>query len=270
VSSRPARHRRADQSRLGPAQLLARLSTPGAVTAPPVTEGWVPDPPVPPAAPRPPVRELPGVRWGPSGRAVAGVAGVLLVAVLVAVLTVWRAQPSAEAVPALRRSGSDVVPEPQGPVTAARASPGGDVVVHVVGAVREPGLVRVPTGARVADAVRAAGGLQGRALAASVNLARPVVDGEQIVVQRRGGVPLAGAAPAPPAGTTPRGGAAPVDLNTATVDVLDALPGIGPVLAQRILDWRTAHGRFSTVDELGEVAGIGEVTLGELRPLVTV
>ena len=222
-----------------------------------------------------------GVRWAPARRAVIGLAVVLLVAVLVAVLLVWRAQPSAEAAPVLRRSPAATsaattpvaatVAMSQDTATGAHAP--AEVVVHVVGAVHRPGLVHLPVGSRVADAVSAAGGTTAGARAASVNLARLLVDGEQLVVQRRGRpalVPAPGAAApelASGAGTAPTG---PVDLNSATQEALDALPGIGPVLAQRILDWRTANGRFSSVDELGEVSGIGEATLADLRPVVTV
>jgi competence protein ComEA len=114
--------------------------------------------------------------------------------------------------------------------------------------------------------VAAAGGATRKGDLGSVNLARPLVDGEQIVVLPRGKA----AAPPPPgsstSGTAPPG--QPIDLNTATLDQLDGLPGLGPVLAQRIIDWRTAHGRFSSVDELTEVSGIGERTLADLRPLV--
>jgi competence protein ComEA len=157
--------------------------------------------------------------------------------------------------------------------SATSAGAAAEVVVHVVGAVRRPGLVHLPVGSRVADAVSAAGGTTAEARTASVNLARLVVDGEQLVVQRRGRPSLApapgAAAAAVPsgAGTAPSG---PIDLNTATQEALDALPGIGPVLAQRIVEWRTAHGRFSSVDELGEVSGIGDATLADLRPVVTV
>ena len=147
------------------------------------------------------------------------------------------------------------------------------MVVHVVGAVHRPGLVRLPAGSRVSDAVAAAGGTTAAARAASVNLARVLVDGEQVVVQSRNGPPVV-AAPGTVAGAGAAGGApgpaGPVDLNSATLEALDGLPGIGPVLAQRILDWRAAHGRFSSVDELGEVSGIGEATLADLRPAVTV
>ena len=218
------------------------------------------------------------MRWSAARPAVVGVAAVLAVAVLVALLLVWRAQPSAEAAPAVHRSlpasaeGPGVTP-PAATTATTAAGPAPEVVVHVVGAVHHPGLVRLPAGSRVADAVRAAGGTTASARPASVNLARLLVDGEQLVVQRRGSAPLV-AAPGPAgavgsAGATPAP-SAPVDLNSATLEALDGLPGIGPVLAQRILDWRTAHGRFSSVDELGEVSGIGEATLADLRPVVTV
>ncbi|MGN6300737.1 MAG: ComEA family DNA-binding protein [Angustibacter sp.] len=150
------------------------------------------------------------------------------------------------------------------------ASAGAVVLVHVVGQVRRPGVVRLAPGARVEDAVAAAGGATGRADLAAVNLARPVVDGEQIVVPRPGEAtppagPSGGASPSP--GTSAAG---PVDLNAATPEQLDALPGIGPVLAGRIVDFRTQHGRFGSVDELGDVSGIGDALLERLRPLVRV
>jgi competence protein ComEA len=148
----------------------------------------------------------------------------------------------------------------------------GIVLVHVVGQVRHPGVVRLPAGARVEQALAAAGGATSKADLVRVNLARPVVDGEQIVVPKPGEA-MTGAAGVVggllgPGSTT--GAAAPVDLNTAGLAELDTLPGVGPVLAQRILDWRSQNGRFSTVDELGEVSGIGEKVLENLRPLVRV
>jgi competence protein ComEA len=214
----------------------------------------------------------PPARWAPTGRAVGGLVVVVVVAVLVALVLVWQAQPAAQAAPRVRRvlpAASPSVQQTGGAGPTAQTGTGAVLVVHVVGAVRHPGLVRLPGGARVADAVRAAGGATGAARLASVNLARLVVDGEQLVVQRRGGAAVLAA----PAVGAPAGGAAPtapVDLNTATLESLDGLPGIGPVLAQRILDWRAAHSRFSSVDELGEVSGIGEATLSDLRPLVVV
>jgi competence protein ComEA len=251
----------------------------------------VPGRPAPPTwAPEgsgvPPVR----VRWVPSRRASAGLVLVLLVAGLVAVLLLWRAQPAARAAPPVHRVAATTLSVDAtattapvgavgpGAVTGATSAAAADVVVQVVGAVHRPGLVRLPTGSRVADAVRAAGGLTATAQEASVNLARVLVDGEQLLVQRRGR-PAILPAPGPAVGSA--GGVAgglaaggsptmPVDLNTATLEQLDGLPGIGPVLAQRILDWRTANGRFDSVDELGEVSGIGEAHLSDLRPLVVV
>ncbi|MFF2267505.1 ComEA family DNA-binding protein [Cellulosimicrobium cellulans] len=151
--------------------------------------------------------------------------------------------------------------------TDAEGAPTGSVVVHVVGQVVTPGLVTVAADARVADALEAAGGATAEADLAALNLARTVTDGEQIVVPRPGEVvPAAGSAP-PAAGTT-AGGA--VDLNTADAAALDALPGIGPVLAERIVAWREENGPFTTVDELGEVSGIGPAVLADVRDLVRV
>lgn len=149
-----------------------------------------------------------------------------------------------------------------------------ELLVYVVGRVAHPGVVRVTAGARVQDAVAAAGGALRGADVTAINLARPVVDGEQVVVPRPGQVlPAAGS----PAGTGsgssvsgPGGGAAVLDLNAATETDLEALPGVGPVLAERIVAWRSEHGRFSTVDELSEVSGIGDRVLERLRPRVRV
>jgi competence protein ComEA len=146
------------------------------------------------------------------------------------------------------------------------------VVVHVVGRVRHPGVRRLPAGSRVADAVQAAGGVTGRADLSLLNLARVLVDGEQVRVPAVGEQvgPVASAGGGAAGGAGPGGAAgAPVPLNTADLAALDTLPGVGPVLAQRILDWRTAHGRFTSVDELGEVSGIGEKLLAQLSPRVT-
>ncbi|MFD6092971.1 ComEA family DNA-binding protein [Oerskovia sp. NPDC060338] len=147
-------------------------------------------------------------------------------------------------------------------------SPAGEsaVVVHVVGAVAAPGLVTVPEGSRVADALAAAGDATAEADLAGVNLAREVVDGEQIVVPRPG--EAVAAAPGPVTGTGSEAG--PVDLNSADQTALDALSGIGPVLAARIVEWREANGRFTSVEELGEVSGIGDALLARLRDQVRV
>jgi competence protein ComEA len=140
------------------------------------------------------------------------------------------------------------------------------LVVHVVGAVLRPGLYRVKEGSRVDDAIRQAGGAKPKAALELVNLAAPVADGQQVIVPTRG-------AAGPAAGTGPvaAGGASPgmrVHLNSATLEDLDALPGIGPVTAQKIIDYRTEHGAFSSVDELDAVSGIGPARLAQLKELV--
>jgi competence protein ComEA len=160
------------------------------------------------------------------------------------------------------------------PATAGPSTAAGVVVVHVVGRVRRPGLVRLAVGSRVSDAVIAAAGATAGARLDRLNLARPVTDGEQILVPGAqdpvpvGGAGTAGSAGAAGGSSAPAGAA--VDLNTATSADLDGLPGVGPVLAGRILAWRAQHGRFSRVAELGEVPGIGDKLLAQLTPLVRV
>jgi competence protein ComEA len=141
------------------------------------------------------------------------------------------------------------------------------VVVSVVGRVARPGLVTLPSGSRVADAVDAAGGLLPDADPASLNLAAVVADGQQVAV----GVPgVAGTAQPGTVGGVPPGVGGPVNLNTATVGELDGLPGIGPVLAERIVAYRTAEGPFASVAQLDDVPGIGPAIATELAELVTV
>jgi len=146
------------------------------------------------------------------------------------------------------------------------------VTVHVVGEVTDPGVVQVPDGSRVADVVLAAGGALASADLERINLARLVADGEQVHVPAPGEQVLAGSngSVGGPPGAAIGGTAAPVNLNTADLTLLDSLPGVGPVLAQRILDWRAEHGRFTSIDELGEVSGIGDKLLSQLTPKVTV
>ena len=159
------------------------------------------------------------------------------------------------------RDGADAAVPPSAGALKARAPAETPVVVHVVGAVRRPGLYRLREGDRTADAVARAGGATARADLALVNLAAPVVDGAQIVVPAR----VQSAAGAPTAPAAARG---PLHLNTATVEQLDELPGVGPATAQKIVDYRQEHGAFTSVDELDAVPGIGPARLAELRELV--
>ncbi|MFK0168104.1 helix-hairpin-helix domain-containing protein [Streptomyces sp. NPDC090306] len=168
---------------------------------------------------------------------------------------------------------------------AAAGSPGAEIVVDVGGKVRRPGVRRLPAGSRVADALRAAGGVRPGVGTDGLNRARFLVDGEQVLVGASaapGTVPVPGAvsagggggagavagAVAGGAGVPGAGPAAPVALNTATADQLDTLPGVGPVLAQHIVDYRTQHGGFRSVNELREVNGIGDRRFADLRDLV--
>lgn len=149
----------------------------------------------------------------------------------------------------------------RGPVKAVAAKL---LVIDVAGAVRRPGLYRLRSGSRIDDAIAAAGGPTAKAQLDAVNLAAPIADGEQVVVPGRGAVGAPAASP-PAAGSTP---SAPLDLNTATAEQLDSLPGIGPVTAQKILDYRQKHGPFRSVAELEGVPGIGPGRLAQLKGLV--
>lgn len=162
-----------------------------------------------------------------------------------------------------------VAPLPPSPGLGAGATgaPHARVVVDVVGAVRRPGLYRLEQGSRIADAVARAGGATPKAELAQVNLAAPLADGEQVVVPKRG--PAGAALPGPPGSPGAAGApSAPIQLSTATLEQLDSLPGVGPSTAQKILDYRTRHGAFSSVEELDAVPGIGPKRLDQLRDLV--
>jgi competence protein ComEA len=146
-------------------------------------------------------------------------------------------------------------------------STGGRVLVHVAGMVRRPGIYTLRAGARVADAVERAGGARRKADLSAVNLASKVEDGRQVLVPRR---VAGGVAAAPVAGGAGGAPAQPIDLNTATLEQLDTLDGVGPATAQKIIDYRTEHGGFGSVDELDQVSGIGEKRLAALRDHVHV
>jgi competence protein ComEA len=253
------------------------------------TEAWVP-------GMRPPPRHGGGseterwrdrLRWDPGRRGLIALA--LAVVVVVAATGWWLAagRPKAMPISATGPAPTDATgaaesspvsavsvlssPVPSlsnaSPPAAVPATSGGAVVVDVAGKVRRPGVYTLPSGARVYEALRAAGGVRHGANTVSLNLAAVLQDGQQIVV----GVPAGAVAPMPVSGS---GGAsspaALINLNTATLEELESLPGVGPVLGQNILDWRAAHQQFTSVDQLSDVTGIGDVRLAQLRPLVTV
>lgn len=187
----------------------------------------------------------------------------IYLAVVVAVLALGgryvATRPSADAI------GGDGTSETIATVSVSDP-PRAEVVVDVVGAVRSPGLYRLPEGSRVQDAIARAGGPTRRAAIQEVNLAAPLVDGTQIVVPARSALPSGRAvAPVGPAAPAPP---TPVSLSTATLDELDALPGVGPVTARKIVEYREEHGPFRSVDDLDAIPGIGPARLEQLRELV--
>ena len=260
---------------------LARLSGPsggaGADDDDPddedLTSSWIPNS-------RPPWRERlqAAIRADPGRAGGVALAVIAAIAVLITVFSLMRDDPapvmSAKLPPVEMVSSA---------TPRSSAAPDQPVVVSVVGLVNKPGLVTLAPGARIADAVSAAGGALDGADMLGLNLARHLADGEQVVVgiSTPAGQPTAlgssvsGGEPRAPAATptpTPTSGrpSVPLDLNTATVEQLDALPGVGPVTAAAIVAWRDANGTFASVDQLGEVDGIGTARLEKLRPLVRV
>jgi competence protein ComEA len=227
---------------------------------------------VPAEEPDPPERALPAglgrhrapertARWDPGRLGARSLWITALVAALVVVAWTWLDRPQVEPAPLPPSGSAPSTTSPAEPSVGEVAETSATVVVSVVGSVVRPGLVTLATGARVAAAVEAAGGLLPEADPASVNLAALVTDGQQIVV----------GAPGATVQTDPAGGGPGglLNLNTATVAELDALPGVGPVLAQRIVDHRV-QGPFASVDELDDVPGIGPARAAELAELVTV
>ncbi|KOU03994.1 DNA-binding protein [Streptomyces sp. NRRL F-5755] len=234
-------------------------------------------------------------------RALAALVVVFLVAVVLAVHHFWAARPQPVRAPAATQTTPVPAPAPAprpqvtAPAGVPSAATGRLLVVDVVGKVHRPGIHRLPLGARVADALQEAGGVLDGANIRGLNRARLLVDGEQIAVDAPGAGPGAvgqgaglGGAPGAGSGSSASGGgaadgassgsagasvgtgagAAPVSLNSATAEQLDALPGVGPVLARHIIEYRTAHGGFTSVEQLRDVNGIGDRRFADLRPLV--
>jgi competence protein ComEA len=224
-----------------------------------------------------PLAALDGARARPRSRIAVGAAVVLFV-VAVAVSAVvsfasggggpqGEVHVPAVAVDGVGQTAAGVPADASG--SGAGAGADTTILVHVLGAVSDPGIVELAPGARVVDAVAAAGGLAGDADAGGVNLARVLVDGEQLVVPKVGeALPPAAAATGGQAGAAASGGGR-VSLNQADVAALDTLPRIGPALAQRIIDWREANGPFTDVSQLLEVTGIGDAVYSGLVDLVS-
>ncbi|MFE9699279.1 helix-hairpin-helix domain-containing protein [Streptomyces sp. NPDC006270] len=237
------------------------------------------------------------LRCGMAPRTPMALGLVLLVAVTVAAFHFWSVRPQTVHAPESVADEAAAPASPQGPLRSGApdpvpppapgkpSAPGGSmsdeetgsarIVVDVSGKVRRPGVRRLPVGSRVADALEAAGGVRAGTDVTGLNRARILMDGEQVVV----GLPLGAAVP----GSTSGGGAGadgqpgtpgrpghsvPLSLNTATAEQLDTLPGVGPVLARHIIDYRTEHNGFRSVDELRQVNGIGDRRFADLRPLV--
>ncbi len=229
------------------------------------------------------------VRADPGRAGAIALAIVAVLAVLVTVFTLLRDRPApvmSAKLPPVERASTATPRSSASPAAGQPAGPDRPVVVSVVGLVRNPGLVTLAPGARIADALQAAGGAVNGADTIGLNMARPLGDGEQIVV---GLAPVSGqptalgssvASGSTPVSRTPSPGPGPgsgkpkaadvLDLNTATVDQLDALPGVGPVTAAAIVAWRQANVKFTSVDQLADVDGIGPARLEKLRPLVRV
>ncbi|WP_435742108.1 helix-hairpin-helix domain-containing protein [Nocardioides sp. SYSU DS0663] len=276
-----------------PAPAVQATVPPGwpAPPEPPGPPGWVPPPvPVPGRHAARRRADRPGRRLAGllpetlQGRVAIGSAQLTVVSLVVALglaVTCWwvvRSDPGAPVAPAPVDTSpvADLVEVPEAgpsPAGASSAPAAAEVVVDVAGQVRRPGIVVLEAGARVVDALDAAGGARRGVDLSVLNLARVLVDGEQVRVGAPPG-PQAGAVPGAVPGVAPAPGtaAAPsvVDLNTATEAQLDTLPQVGPVTAAAIVAWRTEHGSFSAVEELLEVDGIGEATLAQIAPHVTV
>lgn len=209
-----------------------------------------------------------GMRWSPHRRGALALVIIAVAASGLGVFALWWDSPTIQAVPVLPAAvGIPVATSSSAPPTTIDSAPAPtSIVVSVVGLVHNPGLLTLPDSSRVADALSAAGGVLDNADTLSLNLAQKLSDGDQVVVGAVGDSPQQQTSST----TASTAAGAPVNLNTATEAELDALPGVGPVTASAILAWRTSNGKFTDVEQLGEVDGIGPARLDKLRALVTV
>jgi competence protein ComEA len=213
------------------------------------------------------------VRWHPSRRAAAALGLLVVVVIVVTVAWVFSSRPQSLTVDANAALASPIstasAPSMAGSTSAQSVA--GDVVVDVEGKVRHPGLFRLRPGDRVNDALHAAGGVLPGVSAVGLNRAAKLTDGQQIVVGATGSVAAPGVAPVSGGGMGAAAPSAPssVNLNSADLTQLETLPGVGPVLAQHILDWRTQHGGFARIDQLQDVTGIGPSKFAALKDAVT-
>lgn len=215
------------------------------------------------------VREL-LVRAGLGGLSPVALKGVVIAAVVVVAIGVWRFWPTA---PAPEIACDDDPAAAGEAVASAEATASAEIVVHVAGAVMHPGVYRLPLGSRVTDAMAAAGGALGSAATDAVNLARLLVDGEQVYLPTQEEV-ASGSVGGPESGASGGGGSSAssgglVNINSASASELDALPGVGPSTAQKIVDDREANGPFGKPEDLMRVPGIGESKYNALKDLVT-
>jgi competence protein ComEA len=222
--------------------------------------------PPPGDPPKPPGRSALGP-FDPGRRGVRALVVVAILVVLCAAYLAWRSQPHAEPVRPVIAAPASAAPPAPSSAPGGSAVPSGTIVVAVQGKVRRPGLVRLATGSRVADAIEAAGGALPDVDLSFVNLARRLVDGELIVIGATPPPGVAGPGAADPGAPAAPGGK--LDLNAATVAQLDTLPGIGPALASRIVEFRTQHGGFRSVEDLRQVPGIGDAKFAQIKDLVT-
>lgn len=216
------------------------------------------------------------LRFDPGRHGAAALVAVGMIALAIVFFSVWRDRPVAHAVPPLPAVDEVESKAMSRPLLTSevRESPAAppDVVVSVVGLVHTPGLVELPDGARIADALAAAGGVREGGDTLALNLARRLSDGDQVVVGVESGEPPVSTGPSDPQNGSDGATAVPdvVNLNSADESELDSLPGVGPVTASAIIAWRTDNGEFTSVEQLGEVDGIGPVRLAKLRSLVEV